>query len=183
MKNYCMQRIYLIGYMGAGKTTLGAPLAKKLGLSFIDIDKFIEKRYHKSINELFTVYGEKEFRNIEKKILKEVSEFENVVISTGGGTPCFSNNMDLMKSTGLTVFLDVSQSTLFSRLKQGKHKRPKLRDKNDEELRDYINLSLSERIDVYRRCSISFNADNLESFEAIEKATKELGRIVLDQEL
>ncbi len=99
-----MKRVFLIGYMGAGKTTLGKALSKKSGLTFIDLDWYIEERYHKTIQQIFADHGEEGFREIEKNMLHEVSEFEDVIISTGGGTPCFFDNMDYMNSVGETVF-------------------------------------------------------------------------------
>ena len=98
--------------MGAGKTTAGRELAKTLNLDFIDLDHFIQGRYHKTVSELFAEYGENEFRNIERNILLEVGEFENVVISTGGGTPCFFNNMEYMNNAGQTIYLKSSPGAL-----------------------------------------------------------------------
>ena len=100
-----MRRIFLIGYMGAGKTTMGKELSKQSGLSFIDLDHFMEGRYRKTVRQLFEEKGEETFRQIEKKALHEVADFENVVISTGGGTPCFFDNMAYMNSIGTTVYL------------------------------------------------------------------------------
>ena len=91
-----MERIFLIGYMGAGKTTVGRKLAKELDLSFIDLDLYIEGRYHRSIRQLFTERGEEGFRDIERRLLHEVAAFEDVLVSTGGGTPCFFDNMAFM---------------------------------------------------------------------------------------
>ena len=93
-----MIRIFLIGYMGAGKTTLGKAFAREMGLTFVDLDWYIEERFHKTIRQLFTEMGEDGFRELEKRMLHEVADFENVVISTGGGTPCFFDNMEFMKS-------------------------------------------------------------------------------------
>ena len=84
-----MKRIFLTGYMGSGKSTLGLRLAQKAGLSFIDLDHYIETRFRKTINEIFAEKGEKEFRIIERNMLREVGEFEDVIIATGGGAPCF----------------------------------------------------------------------------------------------
>ena len=100
-----MIRIFLTGFMGAGKTTLGRAFAKDTGLSFIDLDWYIEERFHKTISELFAERGEEGFRNLERKMLMEVGMFEDVVISTGGGTPCFSDNMEFMNAHGVTVLL------------------------------------------------------------------------------
>ena len=102
-----MVRIFLTGYMGAGKTTLGKAFARKLNVPFIDLDWYIEERFHKTVGELFTERGEAGFRELERNMLHEVAEFENVVISTGGGAPCFYDNMEFMNRTGKTVFLNV----------------------------------------------------------------------------
>lgn len=169
-----MRRIFLIGYMGAGKTTLGAPLAEALGLGFIDLDKFIEQRYHKTVNALFNQYGEPTFREIERKVLHEVAAFEDVIISTGGGTPCFYDNMEFMQERGLTIYLDVKTEVLFERLKLGKHKRPKLKDKSDEELLEVIESGLLARVEDYRKCKIVFEADDLHNLEEISQTTARL---------
>ena len=112
-----MIRIFLTGYMGAGKTTLGKAFAREMNVPFIDLDWYIEERFHKSIRELFVERGEASFRELERNMLHEVSEFEDVIISTGGGTPCFFDNMDYMNGHGQTVFLDVHPDILFRRLR------------------------------------------------------------------
>ena len=129
-----MVRIFLTGYMGAGKTTLGKAFARELGLSFIDLDWYLEERFHQTISQLFAERGEDGFRRLEQKMLHEVGDFENVVISTGGGTPCFFDNMDYMNAQGQTVFLDVDEETLFRRLRVATAQRPILRGKSDAEL-------------------------------------------------
>ena len=93
--------------MGAGKTTLGKAFAREMSLNFIDLDWFIEERFHKTVQQLFLERGEDGFRELERKMLHEVAEFEDVVVSTGGGTPCFFDNMEYMNDCGDTVFLDV----------------------------------------------------------------------------
>ena len=115
-----MIRIFLTGYMGAGKTTLGKALARELHIPFIDLDWYIEERFHKTVGELFSERGEASFRELEKNMLHEVGEFEDVVISTGGGAPCFFDNMEYMNRVGTTVFLDVDPKVLFSRLRVAK---------------------------------------------------------------
>lgn len=95
-----MIRIFLTGYMGAGKTTLGKAFAREMSVPFIDLDWYIEERFHKSIRELFTERGEASFRELERNMLHEVGEFEDVVVSTGGGTPCFFDNMEYMNVAG-----------------------------------------------------------------------------------
>lgn len=119
-----MIRIFLTGYMGAGKTTLGKAFARELGLTFIDLDWYIEERFHRSISDLFHERGEDGFRQLERNMLHEAGEFEDVVISTGGGTPCFFDNMEYMNRQGQTVFLDVPVEVLFRRLRVATQQRP-----------------------------------------------------------
>lgn len=99
-----MKRIFLIGYMGSGKTTLGKAFARAMQLQFIDLDWYIEERFHKTVQELFAERGEEGFREVERNMLHEAGEFENVVIAAGGGTPCFFDNIDYMNRVGDTVF-------------------------------------------------------------------------------
>ena len=149
--------------MGAGKTTLGKALAKRLSISFIDLDWYIEERYHKTISELFQQYGEAGFRDIERKMLHEVAQFENVVISTGGGAPCFFDNMEFMNQQGKTVFLDVHTDVLFNRLRVARQQRPILQNKSDEELKEFIDEALAKRLYFYHQATHIFCADELEN--------------------
>lgn len=167
-----MTRIFLVGYMGAGKTTLGRALAKTLGLQFVDLDCYIEERYHKTIPQIFADKGENGFRELEKRMLHEAGEFENVVISTGGGTPCFFDNMDYMNSQGTTVYLDVPVERLFIRLSIARHKRPLIKEKNDEELRVFISEQLEKREGYYRKAEYTFIADRLEDRKQIESSVE-----------
>jgi shikimate kinase len=154
------QKFFLIGYMGSGKTTVGKWLSKKLNLQFIDMDMFIENRYHKSISAIFEGKGEAAFREIERKALQEILDFENVVISTGGGMPCFFDNMDLMNLSGITIYLKVSVNELAKRLENGKQKRPLIKDKNPEEIKDYIAANLEKREQFYNRATFIFESDD-----------------------
>ncbi|KAA6337336.1 Shikimate kinase [termite gut metagenome] len=169
-----MVRIFLVGYMGAGKTTLGKALAQKLDLSFIDMDWFIENRFHKKIQDLFEKQGEMGFRELERKILHEVAEFESVIISTGGGTPCFFDNMDVMNQKGNTVFLEVPPDILFSRLRMASISRPVLKGKTEEEMRMFILRTLEERIPFYRRAQYTFSTGKLENHQQINEAIDQL---------
>ena len=174
-----MTRIFLLGYMGAGKTTLGRALAAELGLQFIDLDCYIEERFRKTISQIFVEKGEEEFRNIERRMLHEVGEFEDVIISTGGGTPCFFDNVEYMNAQGTTVFLDVPVERLFIRLSIARHKRPLIREKNDEELRTFIAEQLGKRLPHYSKAQYSFRADRLEDTvqvaESVEAFRNEFG--------
>ena len=147
-----MIRIFLTGYMGAGKTTLGKAFAREMNVPFIDLDWYIEERFHKSIRELFTERGEASFRELERNMLHEVGEFEDVVVSTGGGTPCFFDNMEYMNGCGQTVFLDVHPDILFRRLRVAKQQRPILQGKTDEDLRTFIVEALDKAFQFFRLC-------------------------------
>ena len=165
-----MTRIFLIGYMGAGKTTLGKAFSRELGLTFIDLDWYIEERFHKTVQQLFSERGEQGFRELEQKMLHEVAEFEDVVISAGGGTPCFFDNMDYMNACGDTVFLQVEPEVLFRRLKVAKQQRPLLANKSDEELMNFICEALQKRHPFYSQAKLLFRADELEDKSQIYKA-------------
>lgn len=167
-----MTRIFLIGYMGAGKTTLGRALAKELDIQFIDLDSYIEKRLCKSVSQIFAENGEEGFRDIERRMLHEVGDFENVVISTGGGTPCFFDNIEYMNRQGATVFLDVPVERLFIRLKIARKKRPLIMEKKDDELRDFITEQLAKRMPYYSKAGQKFIADQLEDVKQIQASVK-----------
>ena len=169
-----MIRIFLIGYMGAGKTTLGKAFARHLGLTFIDLDWYIEERFHKTVRQIFAERSEEGFRELEKRMLHEVAEFEDVVIATGGGTPCFFDNMEHMNQSGETVFLEVSQDVLFRRLKVAKQQRPLLAQKTDEELNTFINDALQKRLPHYTKAKHIFRADELEDKKQIQLSVEAL---------
>lgn len=173
-----MIRIFLTGYMGAGKTTLGKAFARKLNVSFIDLDWYIEERFHKTICELFNGRGETSFRELEQSMLHEVGEFENVIISTGGGTPCFFDNMEYMNQHGQTVFLDVHPDILFQRLRITTQQRPILQGKTDEELRAFIVDTLNKRIPFYSQAHYHFSGDNLESHRQIAESVQQLRNLL-----
>ena len=146
-----MKRIILIGYMGAGKTTLGKALAQATDLQFIDLDWYIEERFHTSIQQIFADKGESGFRDIERRMLHEVAEFEDVIISCGGGTPCFFDNIDYMNQQGDTIYLKATPETLKAHLLMGKNKRPLIQGKSPEELIGFISESLSKRTMFYEK--------------------------------
>ena len=169
-----MKRIFLIGYMGAGKTTAGKELAKVLELEFIDLDHFIQARYQKTVSQLFQDVGEGEFRKIESSVLKEVGEFENVVISTGGGTPCFFDNMDYMNKVGTTVYLNAAPEALAARLNTCKEKRPLIKDKSEDELFAFVVESLEKRNPYYTQAQIVFETEELVNRDDVNKYVQQL---------
>lgn len=169
-----MKRIFLMGYMGAGKTTVGKKLSKQLNLSFIDLDYYIEGRYHKEIRQLFAEKGEEVFRDIERRMLHEVASFEDVLISTGGGTPCFFDNMDFMNEAGTTVYLKVSVDELANRLEVCKQTRPVLRNRSGEELKQFIGESLESRSPFYEKAQIIFDAEQMMTEQDIQAITDKL---------
>ena len=173
-----MVRIFLTGYMGAGKTTLGKAFARKMNVPFVDLDWYVEERFHKTVGELFTERGETGFRELERNMLHEVAEFENVVISTGGGARCFFVNMELMNRVGKPVFLDVPPHVLFRRLRIAKQQRPILQGKEDDELKAFIIRALEQRAPFYTQAQYIFNADELEDRWQIETAVQRLQELL-----
>lgn len=167
-----MTRILLIGFMAAGKTTLGKALARDLGLQFIDLDHYIENRYHQSVSQLFAQRGEEAFRQIERNMLHEVAEFEDVIIATGGGTPCFYDNMDYMNARGTTVYLDASVDVIHTRLTIARTQRPLVKDKTADELRQYIIDTLKHRLPYYTRAHHTFCANHLEDMEQVTRSVE-----------
>ncbi len=138
-------RIYLTGYMGSGKSTLGRRLAKMAGLHFIDLDRYIEERHCRTVQQIFAEEGEETFRIYERNALEEISEFDGVVVATGGGAPCFFDNMALMNRTGVTIFLDVDKEILARRLMGSKTVRPLIQGKSRQELTEFITGNLEKR--------------------------------------
>lgn len=174
-----MTRIILIGYMGAGKTTIGKILAKDLGVPFYDLDWYIETRMRKRVKQIFDERGEEGFRIIEKNMLHEVAEFENVVLACGGGTPCFFDNMEYMVGQGDVVYLRGTPEVLFRHLKMGKGVRPLLLGKNDEELLEYIKENVKKREEFYMKANhivdIPCMEDEDKILDTTEKIKTELG--------
>ncbi len=149
-----MNPIFLVGYMGSGKSTIGRLLAENLHFQFIDLDAWIENRYHKTIRELFAEFGEAKFREIEHKGLKELADFQDVVVATGGGAACYHQNMEWMNAHGITIYLVASVETLVGRLAAAKAKRPLVSDKSDVDLEVFITESLHRREPFYRQAHL-----------------------------
>ncbi len=150
-------KIFLIGFMGCGKSTMGKKLAAKLDYAFIDLDHQIEHKIGTSITEYFAEHGEAAFRELESKTLKTFSYPENAVVATGGGAPCFFDNMEWMNANGLSMYISMSAAALAKRLEGGKEKRPLLRNLNEAEMIEFIQGKLSEREMFYKQASLTVN--------------------------
>lgn len=163
-----MSPVFLIGYMGSGKTTLGRGVEARAHIAFIDLDQYIEERYGKSIKDIFKERGEDGFRLIERDCIRELSLKKDILVACGGGTPCFFDNMEIMNSRGTTVWLDASVDILHARLKEGRSQRPLVADFDDDELRGFIVKSLEKRNPFYSRATHRFAADNLDTVADLE---------------
>ena len=146
--------IYIIGFMGSGKSTAGKKLASLLGWTFIDLDNNIEEFAGKTIPEIFSQNGEAYFREIEAMLLRKIESHTNTIISTGGGTPCHSGNMDFMLSTGLTIYLKLTPGQLKSRLSKSKGERPLIKDLEPHNLLAFIEKKLADREEWYAKSEI-----------------------------
>ncbi|MCF8451773.1 MAG: shikimate kinase [Pedobacter sp.] len=154
-------KVFLIGFMGSGKTTIGKKLANYLKYEFIDLDKLIESKAGMSIVNYFELHGEGAFRELERDILQK-SEFpENVIIATGGGAPCFGDNMEWMNKNGLVAYLSLSPKALASRLEHSKTDRPLIRHLKGDELIDFISTKLQEREVFYNQAKYVVSASDL----------------------
>jgi len=177
-----MNRIFLIGYMGSGKTTIGKLLASSLGYSFVDMDAHIEEKHFKTVSQIFAEKGEAEFRLLEQKCLHEVAEFENVVISTGGGAPCFFDNIAYMNAHGLTIYLKLTPAELAERLELvGVSKRPLLANRKGEELRRFIEEGLTKREPFYSNATHSLSGDIQETVDRICELIKNKSNIEISK--
>jgi shikimate kinase len=151
-------KIYLIGYMGSGKSTLGFELAEVLGIPWKDLDDEFELRYKISISNFFEKYGENAFRELEHKLLTEFASIPDIVVSTGGGTPCFFGNMDIMNRTGLTIYLSGEPELLVSRINISGRKRPLFQQMKNENLLQNISRHLNTRKEYYEKAQMIVDA-------------------------
>lgn len=153
-------KIFLTGFMGSGKTTMGRKLATYLKYKFVDLDKFLEDKAGMSINDFFQLHGETAFREFEKEILQNSSFSENTVIATGGGAPCYFDNMDWMNRNGVTVYLMVPPKGLVDRLKHATD-RPLIKGLSEQDLLKFITEKLKEREPFYKKARYIVNGLNL----------------------
>lgn len=154
-------RIYLIGYMGAGKTTLAKKLAKDLKCAFIDLDEAFENQYKITVSDFFAKYGEELFRKMESELLKTTASYGDCVVATGGGTPCFFDNIDWMNDNGVTIFVKVSPKTAADRIFHSKRKRPITDGKSIDELTAFVERHYAERLPFYEKAQITVKGEGL----------------------
>lgn len=163
------RRIFLIGFMGAGKTTLGKKLASKIGYQFIDIDHEIEKKFDMTILSFFKLYGESIFREEETRMVtKIINEDLEAIVSVGGGLPVFNNNMALLNRSGLTCYLIRTPKELYQRLVQSKAKRPLIADLDDDRLLEFIDAGLAKRELYYNLSQFKLSQEQQDVDQMIE---------------
>jgi len=171
-------RIFLIGYMGSGKSTVGRILSRHLGFEFIDTDQKFEETYRISITDFFSKYGEENFRLMERKILQETFQTDNLIISTGGGTSCYFDNLGLMKKSGITIFLSMNVENLTNRLIHARKKRPLLMDMQVDQLHDHIHHQLEKRLSYYCLADITIDINGLTPDRIIDSILEQISRSV-----
>lgn len=173
-----MRRIIIVGYMGSGKTTVGKALSKEVDIPFYDLDWYIESRMHKTVKQIFDERGEEGFRRIEHNMLHEAAEFENVILSCGGGTPCFFDNMDYMNQQGNTIYLKATPEVLHEHLKMGKTVRPLLLDKTTEEVHEFIEEQLKIREPFYTKAKYTLDVNLMDNYEKIKISVQKLRELL-----
>lgn len=167
-------RIFLTGYMYSGKTTIGRKLARILELPFYDLDDYFEVRYKISIIKFFEKYNEELFRKLEREALSDlIRQHEDVLISTGGGTACFNDNMKLMNNSGLSVYVEMSLKSIITRMQASKKKRPLLMQVPEDELEAFIKQHLEERRKYYQQSRLSIRGESVD--------INEISRLIRDQ--
>lgn len=166
-------RIYIVGYMGAGKTTAARRLAQRMGWEVVDTDSLFEEKYKISVNDFFNKYDEPLYRKLESEVLKATESLDHVVVSTGGGTACFFDNMDWMNQHGLTVFLRISPQAAVDRVIHSRHKRPLVEGKSEEELTEFVNQHYASRLPFYEQARITVKSEDFD-IESLMEAIKDI---------
>lgn len=163
------KHVFLIGFMGSGKTTIGSLLSKATNRPFVDLDNKIEIEQGKTVSELFAAMGENQFRELERKALLNSAKGSSCIISTGGGAPCFFNNMEVMKEMGITIYLKASANDLATRLKDSATTRPLLKGKGPSDLPTYIESMLSHREPFYLMAEYVVGTDGLTDMAVLQR--------------
>jgi shikimate kinase len=153
--------IFLIGFMGSGKTYSGKALANQMDCPFFDLDEYMEEKYSMTISEIFNQKGEEYFRIEERKCLRDFGVLGKAIVATGGGTPCFFDNINWMNQHGVTIYLKTAPSILLQRLENEKTKRPLIADLSNEALSEFVNSKLSERATFYEQANVVFEQETL----------------------
>ena len=153
-------KYFLIGFMGSGKSVISKQLAEKLHMKHIDLDDFIKKSEKRTIADIFNNSGETYFRKLEEKYLNKIIKEDNILVSTGGGTPIFNNLIDTMNKVGKTIYLECCTEILFERLHQNKEKRPMISALSDKNLRRYIENKMEERKFFYKKATHTIYNDS-----------------------
>lgn len=171
-----MKKIFLIGYMGCGKSSLGRKLAKVANMEFMDMDSIIEQREGALISDIFYYQGEEYFREAERRALESVDlRGDDVIVATGGGLPTWSDNMAWMREHGVVVYLRRSAEQILSRLSDyGREKRPMFRGKSDEELLEFMREQMAEREKYYAQADITVECTTLSDDDVVERVVNEL---------
>jgi shikimate kinase len=155
------KKIFLIGFMGSGKTAYGKPLAELLNVDFLDLDDYIEKQYNNSISNIFTEKGEDDFRRYEQLALREITaENSSFVLAAGGGTPCYGNNIAFMNANGTSIYLKCSVDELYENILLSNPDRPLLQGKRGNDLHQHIRKLLSIREPIYEQAKIILTSEN-----------------------
>tara|TARA_B100000131_G_C17725054_1_gene454451 strand:- start:24 stop:536 length:513 start_codon:yes stop_codon:yes gene_type:complete len=161
--------IYLVGFMGSGKTSIGKALSDRIKWEFIDTDKIIENKKGQSITSIFSEYGEEIFRKYELETLQEIQNKKKVIIATGGGLPINNNSIDIMNKTGITIYLKCTFNMLFKRLKKNKITRPIIRNLSNNELQKFIQQELNNREKYYKKAKYIIEIENLNTEDILSK--------------
>ena len=164
-----MDRIYIVGYMGAGKTTTARRLAQRMGWEVVDTDALFEEKYKISVNDFFNKYDEALYRKLESEVLKATESLDHVVVSTGGGTACYFDNMEWMNQHGLTVFMRISPKAAVDRVIHSRHKRPLAEGKSEEELTEFVNQHYASRMPFYEQARITVKSEDFDLEDLIRQ--------------
>jgi len=162
------RNVVLVGFSGAGKTTIGRELARRLDLEFVDLDDAIEEKYHATIPHIFQKYGESVFRQCEYQTLKEMLQGQGMVLAAGGGTPANGDAMQMMNANAVTVYLDLSEKTLVQRLKDSKKERPLTAPLTEDQLTAYVHERLEHRLPFYRMAQLTVGENEVKAEYLLE---------------
>ena len=166
-------RLYLVGYMGCGKSTLGRKLARALQCDFVDTDSMVEQAQGATIADIITYEGEERFREYEREALEQTAQYDNAIISTGGGLPIWGDNMERIHALGPSIYIRRSAEQIASRLSpHGRQKRPKFRGKSDEELLQFMHEHLAEREPIYEKADMVIDCEEVSDEEIVEKLSQ-----------